>query len=106
MPLPASFQSKGRSGNANFVASLRKICAKKDLRIGRVETVSGRKEKGHRPSATRGAQPPLGGHYSDREMPSFFIFFCKVERFIPRRPAAPFGPPTTQPVSPRTPRMC
>ena len=62
------------------------------MRIGRVETVSGRKGKCHRPSATGGAQPPPGGHYSGREMPSFFIFFCKVERFIPRRTAVPFGP--------------
>jgi hypothetical protein len=39
-------------------------------------------------------------------MPSFFIFQCNVERFIPRRAAAPFGPPSTQAVSWRTPRMC
>ena len=39
-------------------------------------------------------------------MPSFFIFLYSVERFIPRRVAAPFGPPNTQPVSRRTPRMC
>ena len=44
--------------------------------------------------------------YSGREMPSFFIFQHNVERFIPRRAAAPFGPPTTQPVSRRAPRMC
>jgi hypothetical protein len=30
-------------------------------------------------------------------MPSFFIFHCNVERLIPRRAAAPFDPPTTQP---------
>jgi len=39
-------------------------------------------------------------------MPSRFIFHRNVERFIPRRAAAPFGPPSTQPVSRRTPRMC
>jgi hypothetical protein len=32
-------------------------------------------------------------------MPSVCIFFCSVERFIPRRAAAPLGPPTTQPVA-------
>ena len=26
-------------------------------------------------------------------MPSFCIFQCSVDRFIPRRAAAPFGPP-------------
>src|SRR5438132_10110501 len=99
-------KSKGRSDEANFVSSPRKEGARKHLRIGRVEMVLGREGKCYRPSATWGAQPPPGGHYSGREMPSFFIFFCKVERFIPRRAAAPFGPPTTQPVSWRTPRMC
>ena len=47
-----------------------------------------------------------GRRYSGREMPSFFIFQYNIERFIPRRAAAPFGPPTTQPVSRRAPRMC
>jgi hypothetical protein len=36
--------------------------------------------------------------YSGREMPSICIFLNSVERFIPRRAAAPFRPPTTQPV--------
>ena len=31
-----------------------------------------------------------------REMPSFCILFCRVDRFIPSRAAAPVGPPTTQ----------
>src|SRR6516162_7120683 len=52
------------------------------------------------------AAPPVGGHYLGREMPSRFIFHCNVERFIPRRAAVPFGPPSTQPVARRTPRMC
>jgi hypothetical protein len=39
-------------------------------------------------------------------MPSFFIFQYNIERFIPSRAAAPFGPPTTQPVSRSAPRMC
>ena len=39
-------------------------------------------------------------------MPSLFIFHRNVERFIPRRAAAPFGPPSTQPVSRTTLRMC
>ncbi len=30
-----------------------------------------------------------------RDIPSFFILDCSVVRFIPRRAAAPFGPPTT-----------
>jgi len=38
-------------------------------------------------------------------MPSFFIFQYSIERFIPRRAAAPFGPATTQPVSRRALRM-
>ena len=54
----------------------------------------------------RRAQAPAGARYSGREMPSFFIFQYNIERFIPRRAAAPFGPPTTQPVSRRAPRMC
>ena len=37
---------------------------------------------------------------------SFFIFFCSVDRFIPSRAAAPFGPATTQPVSRSAARMC
>ena len=41
-----------------------------------------------------------------REIPSFPILSCNVERFIPRRAAAPFGPATTQAVSRRAPRMC
>ena len=48
---------------------------------------------------------PTDGRYSGREMPSFFIFQHNVDRFIPRRAAAPFGPPTTQRVSRRAPRM-
>jgi hypothetical protein len=32
-------------------------------------------------------------------MSSFFIFQCKVERFIPKREAAPLGPPSTKSVS-------
>jgi hypothetical protein len=30
-----------------------------------------------------------------REILSFFILDCSVVRFMPRRAAAPFGPPTT-----------
>jgi hypothetical protein len=36
-------------------------------------------------------------------MPSFLIFSCKVERFIPRRAAAPFALATTLPVSRKAP---
>src|SRR5262249_52834148 len=43
--------------------------------------------------------------YAGRTMPSFFILDCKVVRFMSSRTAAPFGPPSTQPVSRRTPRM-
>ncbi len=46
-----------------------------------------------------------GGRYSEREMPRRFIFHCRVERFIPRRAAAPFGPPTTHPHSRRAVRI-
>ena len=52
------------------------------------------------------AQAPAGARYSAREMPSFFIFQYNIERFIPSRAAAPLGPPTTQSVSRRAPRMC
>src|SRR5208337_3709659 len=74
-PLPASLESKGRSGDRDVVASPRKECTHKDLWIGCGETVRGRGGECHRPSATPGAQSPPGGHYSGREMPSFFIFF-------------------------------
>src|SRR6266852_8140838 len=47
-------------------------------------------------------QMPGIRHYMGREMPSFFIFDCRVVRFIARRAAAPFGPLSTQPVSRRT----
>ena len=39
-------------------------------------------------------------------MQSFCIFFCNVVRFIPRRDAAPLGPPTTHPVASNAPTMC
>ena len=48
---------------------------------------------------------PAGGRYCGREMSSFFIFQCKVERFMPKREAAPLGPPSTQSVS-RSARGC
>jgi hypothetical protein len=99
-------KSKGCSGEATFVASPRKRGTEKDLRIGRMETVRGRGGKCQRPGAHRRAQTPRGGHYSGREMPSFLIFHCNVERFMPRRVAAPFGPPSTQSVSRRAPLMC
>ena len=88
MPLPASLQSKGRSSDTHLVGSPGKGGAKKDLRIGWVETALGRKWRRHRPGATRGAQPPPGEHYAGWEMPSLFIVFCKVERFIPIAEAA------------------
>jgi len=50
---------------------------------------------------TRRGPLPLLRHYWGRQIPSFFIFSCKVERFIPRRVAAPFGPASTQPDSSR-----
>ena len=57
-----------------------------------------------------GGQPagrwPTGWPYSGREMPSFFIFHCKVERFMPRPDAAPFGPRNTQWAARRARRMC
>jgi len=43
--------------------------------------------------------------YRGRAMPSFFIFDCKVVRFMARRAAAPFGPPSIQPVSRSTATM-
>ena len=44
--------------------------------------------------------------YSGREMPSFFIFQWKVERFIPRRLQPRWGPPRTQLASRTARRMC
>ena len=41
-----------------------------------------------------------------REIPIFFIRNCRVERLMPRRKAAPFGPPSTQFVSLSTARIC
>ena len=58
-----------------------------------------------RPAVAR-QKPCLGrNRYWGREMPTFFIFKCNIERFIPRRAAAPLGPPTTQRVSRRAPRI-
>src|SRR4029077_18634326 len=88
------------------VASHRKGGIERDLWIGWVETVCGEDWKCPVGSAARPVELPAGRHYWGREIPSFLIFSCKVERFIPRRVAAPFGPATTQPVSQRAPRMC
>ena len=41
-----------------------------------------------------------------RAMPSFCILNCRVDRFIARRVAAPFGPATTQLHSLRALRIC
>ena len=92
-------------GEAEFGASPHKAITRKDLWTGRVETLWGTEAKCHLISAARVAAVPPGEHYRGREMPSFFIFFCNVERFIPRRAAAPFRPATTQRVSRRAPRM-
>lgn len=71
----------------------------RDLRIGWFETTDGMEGRRHLLSAVRRAHLPMGRHYTGREIPSLFIFACKVERFIPRRAAAPLGPASTQPVS-------
>jgi hypothetical protein len=39
-------------------------------------------------------------------MPSLFIFPCNVDRFIPKRVAAPLGPPMTQFASRSARMMC
>ena len=77
----------------------------RDLWIGWVESVCGEDWKCQVGSAARPVQLPVGRYYWGREIPSFLIFSCKVERFIPRRAAAPFGPATTQPVSRRAPAI-
>ena len=41
-----------------------------------------------------------------RAMPSFWILNWRVDRFIARRVAAPFGPATTQLLSLRALRIC
>src|SRR5262249_12410636 len=71
--------------------SLRKARGWRDLRIWRAETTQGTDGNGHQPGATRVAQLLPGWHQCSREMPGFFIFFYNVERFIPRRAAAPIS---------------
>jgi len=43
------------------------------------------------PRCTEGTQPPPGGHYGAGDA-ECFLSSAKVERFIPRWAAAPFGP--------------
>ena len=45
------------------------------------------------------------GHYSSREMLSFFTFPVSMDRFIPRWAAAPSAPPSARLVSQRVPKI-
>ena len=58
--------------------------------------MSGRRQKCQGPGCQAAGTVPAGGHYAGREMSSFFIFHCNVERFMPSRTAAPLAPPSTQ----------
>jgi hypothetical protein len=79
-----SLYGKGRSNDAQFVASPRNACVKKDLWVERVETVLGREGKRQWPSASRRAQAPTGGRQRIRERPSLFSRRqCDVERSNP-----------------------
>ena len=77
-----------------------------ELRIEKNEIGWETHPRRHKSSAALVAQAPPWWRYAGREMPSFFIFLYSVERFIPRRAAAPSGPPSTQPVSRRAPMIC
>ena len=57
------------------------------LWIGWVESACGEDWKCQVGSADRPVQLPAGRHYWGREIPSFLIFCCKVERLIPERAA-------------------
>jgi len=67
--------------------------------------LGGQRARCQRPGANRLARPPTGGHpecqrrrhQPEREMTSFFIFHCSVERLRPSRDAAPSGPPPPSP---------
>src|SRR5262249_43233671 len=94
-PLPSSFPQAGavpegaacRGGRVRDTGT--RACA--------VAWVRGRPAEG----GPANGQGPTGGPaanglaYPGREMPSFFIFHCRVERAMPRRAAAPLGPRTT-----------
>ena len=71
----------------------------RNLRFRSGEMRSGRGGEVPEDGCQRTGTVPRGGHYPGRERPSFFIFHCNVERFIPNRAAAPFGPPSTHFVS-------
>ena len=86
----------GHAGGVSPDAPRRNGGIEKDLWIGWVERVCGEDWKCQGGSTARPVQLPAGRHYWGREMPSFLIFSCKVERFIPRRAAAPFGPPPSR----------
>ena len=73
------------------------------LRWTRPAEVSYRRDDAPRAGRRRG-RPRAGA--TRRAMPSFFIMRYKVDRFIPRRAAVPFGPPSTQWVWRSTARMC
>ena len=106
LPLPATPKARAVPARPKSVVSHCKGGIERDLWIGWVEPVCGEDWKCQVGSAARPVPLPAGRHYWGREIPSFLIFSCKVERFIPRRAAAPVGPATTQPVSRRAPRMC
>jgi hypothetical protein len=75
-----SLYGKGRSNDAQFVASPRNACVKKDLWVERVETVLRRERKCQVPSVSRRAQAPTGGRLRGREGRSLFSVQCNVER--------------------------
>ena len=86
----------GRASEEPPSRQIAKTRAIKDLWINRGASCRDASRECQCPSASGQALAPRGGRYSGRERPSFFIFQTSVERFIPKRAAAPFGPPTTQ----------
>jgi len=87
LPLPATPKARAVPARPKSVASHRKGGIERDLWIGWVEPVCGEDVKCQVRRAARPVPLPAGRHYWGREIPSFLIFSCKVERFIPRRAA-------------------
>jgi hypothetical protein len=70
------------SARPKSVASNRKGGIERDLCV---DPICGEGWKWQVGSAARPVPLPAGWYYWGREIPSFLIFSCKVERFIPRR---------------------
>ena len=89
LTLPPTPKVKAVPARPKSVASHRKGGIERNLWFGWVEPVGCEDCKRQVGSAARPVLLTAGRHYWGREMPSFLIFSCKVDRFIPRRAAAP-----------------